>query len=135
MQKNYYQILRIKDDASAEQIAQAYRRALDRVAQSGIEDPDTLALLKDAHETLSDPRNRAAYDQSLGAPPEPPPRLRTAAAPAGEISMEDDEAGGDRSGAGVRGKWGGLVIAAGAAHRRPGVCRSVTEHCAHRGPG
>ena len=114
MQKNYYQILRIKNDATPEQIAQAYHRARDRVAQSGVEDPDTLALLKDAHETLSDAPNRAAYDQSLSEPPEPPPRLRAVAAPPGAVAIEDDT-GDDRSGTSARGKWAGIAVAVAAA--------------------
>ena len=90
MQKNYYQILRIKDDATTEQIDAAYYRARDRVAQSGVEDPDTLALLKDAYETLSDPAGRAQYDQSLAEPPPPPPRLRAVAAPPPFPSMDEE---------------------------------------------
>lgn len=117
MQKNYYQILRIKNDATAEQIGDAYYRARDRVAQSGIEDPDTLALLKDAYETLFDERNRAAYDLSLSEPPAPPPRLRAVVAPPSEFSMDamDADLGRDRSDTGARRKWIGIAVAASAA--------------------
>jgi len=114
MQKNYYQVLRINNDATPEQIVQAYRRARDRVTQSGVEDPDTLALLKDAFEALSDPGSRADYDQSLSAPPEPPPRLRTVAAPPSDFSMDGD-AGHDKSDSGARRKWIGIVVAVAAA--------------------
>ncbi len=112
MHKNYYQILRIKNDASDEQIADAYYRARDRVAQSGVEDPDTLALLKDAFETLSDARNRAAYDQSLSEPPPPPPRLRAVSAPPPGIPATEDDhiEAAPQSGT----KWKGLGIAAAA---------------------
>ena len=111
MQKNYYQILRIKADASAEQIDAAYYRARDRVAQSGVEDPDTLALLKDAYETLSDPRSRAQYDQSLAEPPPPPPRLRAVTAPPPFPSMDEERP--DAAPA-PRGKLVGIGIAAAA---------------------
>lgn len=114
MQKNYYQILRIKSDATAEQIGQAYYRARDRVAQSGIEDPDTLALLSEAHDTLIDSNSRAIYDQSLLEPPAPPPRLRVATAPPPEMMMEGDfqQRNADNS---ERRKWIGIIIAIAAA--------------------
>jgi hypothetical protein len=81
MKKNYYQILKIKNDASAEDIEHAYRRACNRLKDSGIEDPDTQTLLTDAYYTLSDPNSRATYDQTISEPPPPPPRLRSVAAP------------------------------------------------------
>ena len=68
MKKNYYQVLRIGNSASSEEISDAYKRMRQRIASSGIEDPDTLALLKDAFDTLSDPASRASYDQSLTVP-------------------------------------------------------------------
>ncbi len=71
MQKNYYQVLGVDPRASSGTITAAYERAKARLAQSGLEDPDTLALLRDAWQTLSDPGDRAAYDESLAEPPEP----------------------------------------------------------------
>lgn len=114
MQKNYYQILRIKNDATPEQIGEAFHRACDRVAQSGIEDPDTLALLREAYDSLAEPGSRAAYDQSLQEPLAPPPRLRAVAAPPSELAYESDESddGGD---IGARKKWIGVGIAVTAA--------------------
>ena len=109
MQKNYYQILRIKNDATPEQIGEAYHRARDRVAQSGIEDADTLALLREAFESLSDARSRAAYDQSLQEPPPPLPRLRAVAAPPSELYIAADD-GNDKSDNGARSKWIGIGI-------------------------
>ena len=81
MKKNYYQILQIKNDANDAEIEQAYQRAFDRLKQSGVEDPDTQALLTDAYFTLSDATNRATYDQSLSEPAAPTPRLRNVAIP------------------------------------------------------
>ncbi len=117
MQKNYYQILKIKNDATAEQIADAYHRACDRVARSGIEDPDTMALLKDAFDTLADARSRADYDAVLSEPPAPPPRLRTSAEPPAEFSMDsiDLDTGNDRAEASARRRRVGIAIAVGAA--------------------
>ena len=114
MQKNFYQILRIKNDATAEQINDAYYRARDRVAQSGVEDPDTLALLRDAHESLSDANSRAAYDQSLQEPPPPLPRLRATVAPPPDISMDGND-GHDSNDSGARRKWVGIAVAVAAA--------------------
>ncbi len=93
MQKNYYQILRIKNDATTEQINEAYYRACDRVAQSGIDDPDTRALLNEAYESLIEPGSRAAYDESLRAPPPPLPRLRTPTLPPPDFPMEGADIG------------------------------------------
>lgn len=114
MQKNFYQILRIKNDATAEQIDQAYYRARDRVAQSGIEDPDTLALLREAYESLSDATSRAAYDQSLQEPPTPLPRLNTVSAPPAEYIV-DGGIGHDTGDTDARRKWIGIAVAVAAA--------------------
>ena len=90
MKKNYYQILQIKNDASDAEIEQAYQRACDRLTQSGVDDPDTKALLTDAYYTLSDATNRATYDQSLNEPAPPPSRLRSVAMPP-PMDFPDDE--------------------------------------------
>ena len=71
MQKNFYQILGVDPKASPATINAAYERAKSRIIQSGLEDPDTMALLRDAWETLADPGDRAAYDESLATPPAP----------------------------------------------------------------
>ena len=114
MQKNYYQILRIKNDATAEQIGQAYYRACDRVTQSGVKDPETLALLNEAYESLIDPNSRATYDQSLLEPPPPPPRLRAAPPPQADFSMEADE-NQETNHSGTNKRWIGIAIAIGVA--------------------
>ena len=80
MQKNYYQILRIGNTATTEEIGFAYQRAIQRIASSGIDDPDTRALLRTAVDTLSDTAARESYDQSLVAP-EPVIRLGSSASP------------------------------------------------------
>ena len=90
MQKNYYQILHVKNDATPVEIEHAYQRACARLKQSGVDDPDTFALLQDAYYALIDGGNRATYDQSLSEPPPPPPRLRAASAlPEMDFSADD----------------------------------------------
>ena len=90
MQKNYYQILHVKNDATPDDIEHAYQRACARLKQSGVDDPDTIALLQHAYYALIDAGNRAAYDQSLSEPPPPPPRLRAvSAAPEMEFSVDE----------------------------------------------
>ncbi|MEP7155386.1 MAG: trypsin-like peptidase domain-containing protein [Betaproteobacteria bacterium] len=113
MQKNFYQILRIKNDATAEQIGEAFYRARDRIAQSGVDDPDTQALLRDAHDTLIDADNRAAYDLSLRAPVATPPRLGSNPSPvppfpAAESYGELQYTTGDNT---SRRKWVGIIVA------------------------
>ena len=97
MQKNYYQILRISNTATTEEIGFAHHRAIQRIAGSGIDDPDTRALLQTAVDTLSDPAARASYDQSLAAP-EPVIRLGTSASPLQMESAAGDESDDDDSG-------------------------------------
>ncbi len=92
MQKNFYQILGVANAASAATIEQAYRRAVDKISASGIEDPDTLALLRDAYETLIDEHTRASYDESLLNPVRPP---KLAAAPSPSIAAPPFDAAGD----------------------------------------
>ena len=96
MQKNYYQILQVNNNATPVEIEQAFERACKRLAQSGVEDPDTLGLLKDAYHTLSEAGNRAAYDQSLTEPAPAPPHLRAVVAPP-PMDFPEHEAGAEIS--------------------------------------
>jgi S1-C subfamily serine protease len=64
-----YNVLDLPRNATAGDIDRAYRRVrgeMDKAATPA--DPRRVALLHEAHEVLSDPQRRAAYDASLKAP-------------------------------------------------------------------
>jgi curved DNA-binding protein len=64
--KDYYEILGVKRDASADEIRKAYRRLAQKYHPDVSKDPAGEAKFKEvgeAYETLKDPEKRAAYDQ------------------------------------------------------------------------
>jgi curved DNA-binding protein len=80
--KDYYAIMGVPRDATAEQIKQAYRRLARKYHPDVSKEPDAEARFKEvgeAYEVLRDPARRAAYDQLLkggyrqGQPFRPPP--------------------------------------------------------------
>jgi S1-C subfamily serine protease len=85
MQKTYYQILGVSPDATESQIIAAHMKAVTKLMDSGLDDPDSNALLDTARDALLDPAARASYDESLRAP-EAAPRLSRVSAPV----IEDD---------------------------------------------
>jgi S1-C subfamily serine protease len=85
MQKTYYQILGVSPDATETQIIAAHMKAVAKLMDSGLDDPDSNALLDTARDALLDPAARASYDESLRAP-EAAPRLSRVSAPV----IEDD---------------------------------------------
>ncbi|AFZ54982.1 J domain-containing protein [Cyanobacterium aponinum] len=65
---NYYEILEIKHNASAQEIKQAYRRLAKKFhpdSQNNNADHEKIVSLNAAYEILSDPENRHIYDQTL----------------------------------------------------------------------
>ena len=68
MKKTLYQILEVDPNASAEEIEAAYRR-LTAMRDTQWPDANMPGLVRQAHEILSDPKRRRAYDASLAAPP------------------------------------------------------------------
>lgn len=69
--RNYYEILGVQQDAPQEVISAAYRAqmlALRKHPDLG-GDSSEAALINEAHEVLSDPAKRAAYDKNLGRVP------------------------------------------------------------------
>lgn len=71
--KDYYAIMGVARDATAEQIKQAYRRLARRYHPDVSKEPDAEARFKEvgeAYEVLRDPAKRTAYDQ-LGSGPRP----------------------------------------------------------------
>ena len=67
MKKTLYQILEVDPNASAEEIDAAYRR-LTAMRDTQWPDANMPGLVRQAHEILSDPKRRRAYDTSLTAP-------------------------------------------------------------------
>ncbi|KPV40292.1 cytochrome C biogenesis protein [Thiohalorhabdus denitrificans] len=79
--KDYYQILGLSRDASADEIKRAYRKLAHKYHPDVSKEPDAeqrFKEVKEAYEVLSDPEKRAAYDQlgsgwQQGQSFEPPP--------------------------------------------------------------
>ena len=79
--KDYYQVLGVPRDATAEQIKKAFRRLARRYHPDVSKEPDAAARMSEvneAHAVLSDPEKRAAYDaigqgRRQGEPFTPPP--------------------------------------------------------------
>ena len=76
MKKTLYDILGVGREATPEEITAAYRRKLDELKNAPSTDANTLPLLREAHQILSNASQRSAYDASLApravrAAPEP----------------------------------------------------------------
>jgi len=67
LKKTLYQILEVDPNASAEEIDVAYRR-LTAMRDTQWPDANMPGLVRQAHEILSDPKRRRAYDASLAVP-------------------------------------------------------------------
>ena len=63
--KTLYDILGVPNDALPIDIGLAYDKRLAELQRAGAQDPSEAALLRQAHEVLSNPKRREAYDASL----------------------------------------------------------------------
>jgi S1-C subfamily serine protease len=73
MKRTLYEVLGVGPEASAEEIAAAYRKRLTELEATPSQDQSAMALARDAHDILSDTYLRTNYDASLVRPAAPPP--------------------------------------------------------------
>jgi uncharacterized RDD family membrane protein YckC len=70
--ENYYELLRVHPQASAQEVKQAYRRLVNKYRYGRraeeLDADEMMRRLDAANEVLSDPAKRAAYDQAHGFP-------------------------------------------------------------------
>lgn len=137
--KDYYEILGVKRDASADEIKKAYRKLAQKYHPDVTRDPggeEKFKEVAEAYETLKSPEKRAAYDQlgrhQPGQDFRPPPDWGSRYAQEGfsfdDIDLEDLFAGLSRGRGPRRG---------GAAFRTPGqdyeVVAEIPLEDAYRG--
>jgi S1-C subfamily serine protease len=67
VKQTLYDILGVGREATPEEIAVAYRSRLVELEGAAGQDPTALNLVREAHQLLSNPTRRAAYDASLAA--------------------------------------------------------------------
>jgi len=65
--QSLYEILGVPREATTQDIDLAYDRLRAQMAESGSTDSSAMAMLREAHALLRDPKRRAAYDASLAA--------------------------------------------------------------------
>jgi S1-C subfamily serine protease len=87
--KTLYDILGVPRDALALDVGLAYQKRLEELQRAMPQDPSTLALLHEAHEVLSNPKRRAAYDAALVTASEKAAAKEQAGAP--DLVVEPDE--------------------------------------------
>jgi S1-C subfamily serine protease len=88
--RTLYDILGVAPDASAIDIWNAYEERKAELQDRVPQDASALALAHQAHEVLTNPKRRAAYDASLAPAPQPDPALEPATV-APVIEVEDEE--------------------------------------------
>lgn len=88
MKRTLYQILGVEKDATPEAIGAAYHAKLQALQAAPGGDAAAATLVREAHQVLSNPQSRAAYDASLAAP------VPSAASRRGRaVPIDDDEPG------------------------------------------
>jgi len=88
--RTLYDILGVAPDASAIDIWNAYEERKAELQSMMPQDPSALSLAHQAHEVLTNPARRTAYDATLAPPPEPSAAAETEA-PAPVIEIEEEE--------------------------------------------
>jgi S1-C subfamily serine protease len=84
-----YDILGIAPDATAIDVGLAFERRMEELDQAPVQDAGAIALTRQAHEVLGDPKRRAAYDASLVSALEKAAAKEQAATP--DLALEPDE--------------------------------------------
>lgn len=103
--RTLYDILGVAPDASAIDIWNAYEERKAQLQDAVPQDPGAMALAHQAHEVLTNPKRRAAYDASLAPPVEPPPAPEPSQ-PAPAIESDEDEPG-------HKPPWAAIAVATG----------------------
>ena len=67
--KDYYEVLGVRFDATPEEIDRAYRSQARRAHPDSGGSEEEMKSLNEAHDLLSDPETRSAYDQDRRPPP------------------------------------------------------------------
>jgi len=84
-----YDILGLAPDATPIDLGLAYEKRLQELRAAPVQDAGALALARQAHEVLGDPKRRAAYDASLVSASEKAAAKEQAATP--DLVLEPDE--------------------------------------------
>jgi serine protease Do len=90
--KSLYEILEVPRDANELDIGLAFQRRMNELQRDVPQDPSQIAYVKQAHEVLSNPARRAAYDSSLITAQEKADAKAQAAAPDLVLEGGDDDA-------------------------------------------
>src|ERR1700682_5184033 len=88
--RTLYDILGVAPDASAIDVWNAYEERKEELQNAVPQDSSAMALAHQAHEVLTNPKRRAAYDASLAPPAQPLPEPEPSQ-PAPVIETEEDE--------------------------------------------
>jgi curved DNA-binding protein len=122
--KDHYQTLGVAQGAAAAEIKKAYRKLARQHHPDLSKAPDAhlrMAAVNEAHEALSDPERRAAYDEQLRRPPPPPGTARGFRSPgAGFEFFHDSDASGGEGGESSRSDFFEQIFGRGRASGRRG---------------
>lgn len=108
--KTLYEILGVARDANGIDIGLAYEKRREELERAVPSDPSAEALLHEAHEVLSHPERRAAYDVSLVTAAE---RAAASAQAEPDLVLEGDEDGKPKTAMWVALASGALIVVAG----------------------